>query len=621
MKKNKSLLASAFLILSSIIATAQNSPDLETIKNSGNYIFGIGVGDAIPEADDAAIQRLVSQISVEVESSYKNFIEETDDDLNEYTKIVVKTYSSTSLQNAERRILEENKQGKIRILRYIRKSDLDNIFKNRKKKVIDYYHYGKEAEKENRIGDALKNYYWSLVLLRSHPKNKSIKIDTKSGERLLMPLLNNNLERLLGNLSFSVEKIVNNTNQKKKTIVLSIKYNEFPVVNLDYKYYAGDTYSNIISAKDGTGIVELYDASAESFDKLQIYVEYKYKHKLGIDRELQRVMEDTKIPGYSSSKVKLTINDTNVIVSNNSDGSKKVKAEKSLQKAEQERLSCQNPKDYLAITHKVIESIKHKNYTNIRKHFTSDGYRMFEKLIQNGNVTVLSDDTSALYVMKFNDFVAVRAIPMVFRFHSNTRKFVENVVLTYNQNKKIESLSYALGYQAVKDILGQADKWGSMQEKYTLIHFMENYKTAYSLKRLDYLKQVFHEDALIIVGHMLRKDNRKMVDDMYCDLSNQKVEYIKMSKDEYMQHLSRVFRSNEFINIDFEDNEVKRLQNKQIYGIQINQHYYSSTYADKGYLFLMIDLQDTSNARIYVRSWQPEKFEDGSVIGLDDFHF
>ncbi|MDZ7774194.1 MAG: hypothetical protein U5L09_00590 [Bacteroidales bacterium] len=85
--------------------------------------------------------------------------------------------------------------------------------------------------------------------------------------------------------------------------------------------------------------------------------------------------------------------------------------------------------------------------------------------------------------------------------------------------------------------------------------------------------------------------------------------------------MSNVFRSNEYINIDFEDNQVRRHQNEKIYGIQINQHYYSSNYGDQGYLFLMLDLQDTLNPCIYVRSWQPEKFEDGSIIGLKNFHF
>ena len=75
----------------------------------------------------------------------------------------------------------------------------------------------------------------------------------------------------------------------------------------------------------------------------------------------------------------------------------------------------------------------------------------------------------------------------------------------------------------------------------------------------------------------------------------------------------------------FNSNNLKEnIENKvngdeKIYGIQIKQDYYSTNYADKGYLFLMIDLNDSINPKIYVRTWQPEKNDDGSIFGLNDF--
>ena len=57
----------------------------------------------------------------------------------------------------------------------------------------------------------------------------------------------------------------------------------------------------------------------------------------------------------------------------------------------------------------------------------------------------------------------------------------------------------------------------------------------------------------------------------------------------------------------------------EIYGIQIHQDYYSSTYGDTGYLFLMVDINDPDNPIISIRTWQPERdpninsqFERGS---------
>ena len=76
------------------------------------------------------------------------------------------------------------------------------------------------------------------------------------------------------------------------------------------------------------------------------------------------------------------------------------------------------------------------------------------------------------------------------------------------------------------------------------------------------------------------------------------------------------------MNIHFEENTVKKIGGEdKVYGIQIAQNYCSANYADKGYFFLMLDLNKPEQPKIYVRSWQPEKNPDGSIIGLSDFHF
>jgi hypothetical protein len=147
---------------------------------------------------------------------------------------------------------------------------------------------------------------------------------------------------------------------------------------------------------------------------------------------------------------------------------------------------------------------------------------------------------------------------------------------------------------------------------------MENYQTAYCLKRLDYIEKIFAENALIIVGSVIKE--AEPIEGMYKKIGTDRIKYIELNKEEYVDRLKKVFNSNEFVNINFEENIVKKVNgDEKIYGIQIKQDYYSATYADKGYLFLMIDLNDSINPKIYVRTWQPEKNPDGSVYGLNDF--
>ncbi len=86
-----------------------------------------------------------------------------------------------------------------------------------------------------------------------------------------------------------------------------------------------------------------------------------------------------------------------------------------------------------------------------------------------------------------------------------------------------------------------------------------------------------------------------------------------------MEQLEACFKSNEFINIRFAENDiVKAGKGGEIYGIQIKQDYYSTNYGDTGYLFLMVDLNDPKQPVITVRVWMPERDPDFS--GLPDFN-
>jgi hypothetical protein len=57
----------------------------------------------------------------------------------------------------------------------------------------------------------------------------------------------------------------------------------------------------------------------------------------------------------------------------------------------------------------------------------------------------------------------------------------------------------------------------------------------------------------------------------------------------------------------------------EIYGIQLKQDYFSASYGDTGYLFVMVDLNDAEHPTIYVRTWQPEKDPDFGIYDISNF--
>ena len=263
----------------------------------------------------------------------------------------------------------------------------------------------------------------------------------------------------------------------------------------------------------------------------------------------------------------------------------------------------------------MFRAIDSGNYSSADDLFSLDGLDVYNKLISYGKARVLGD-LNSLAFMASNDEVSCRSVPMSFSFRNNNRKFVENVCFVFNSDTLIDDISFGLDQKAADDILYHP-KWDEYARK-ILIEFLENYKTAYALKRIDYLRQIFDDNALIIVGKVSERPELG-ADSGQKYINNKYVQLYRKSKEEYMEQLEACFKSNEFINIRFAENDiVKAGKGGEIYGIQIKQDYYSTNYGDTGYLFLMVDLNDPKQPVITVRVWMPERDPDFS--GLPDFN-
>jgi hypothetical protein len=194
---------------------------------------------------------------------------------------------------------------------------------------------------------------------------------------------------------------------------------------------------------------------------------------------------------------------------------------------------------------------------------------------------------------------------------------VEDVTFTFNADKKIDCLAFGLDKNSTDDIL-KHDMW-SEYARTVLAEFLENYKTAYALKRLDYIRSIFDDNAVIITGKVTTRMTG--TDNANVSLMNNKyVQFTRQNKEQYLRNLERCFDSNEYINIRFANNDiVKAGVGGEVYGIQIKQDYYSTNYGDTGYLFLMVDLNDPKKPIIKVRSWQPERDPNFGLVDLSHF--
>lgn len=602
---------SAFIIVTFLfIALAAKGQSIEEIQTSKDYIWGTGNAASLKKADNEALAALISQISTNVSSKFEQLTEGgTDGDkatVDETFKSVINTYSRATLNNT-RRIVIQNEPEAV-VMRYIKVAEIQRIFDGRKTKILDFAQEAIRAEKKAQVADALRYYYWALVLLQSYPDGNFLTMKDEEGKDLLLTTwIPKQMNDIFSNLKVSMEST--HLDGDLKTINLKVLYKGQPARNYDYTYFDGRDWSNIFSAKDGTGIVELpVLANARN---LQLRTEYMFEGEANIDNELSEVMGTVNPITMRNCALKLEGEEPKPGEEKTEEALMAESDSATTTNSGMHYLSTMESAAYDDTMKKEEKAIRTRNFTDIQSLCTESGYDMFNRLIKYGQGKIINEPEFRF--LECNGEVTCRSLPMSFKF-SNQRTFVEDVVFTLNKEGKIDCLSFGLNKPAVDDIMNQTS-WNDTVRN-VLINFLESYKTAYALKRYDYINSIFSDDALIITGSVLKHTASNEGQAM----SKQAVKYTRQTKSEYMKKLQHIFRSSEFINLRFADNQVRKSGvGGEIYGIQIKQDYFSSSYGDTGYLFLMVDLNNPKEPVIHVRTWQPEKDPNFGLIDLSHF--
>ncbi len=596
----KSLVINILLILLCAPVFAQNTA---SIRKGNSYIYADGVAAEAAEADSLALDALVGKLSQTVDLPYSPEIR--------------KRLMSTYLGDLKRECGMISTTGKTTtVTRYIQRSDVERIFDGRRRKVKEMLQIAASADKKCQMDVALRYYSWAETLMRSLPSPDVVEIaKAKSRREAILKGLN---------VEFDRQDIYD-----KGIVELTFTFEGKPVKNIDYKFFDGKTWSGVLSAKDGKGFVEVRPDS--KINQYRIKYEITPAHLQHLFREVSLVEKalapeangtdgETQPANTHSDPAGTTetAHESSVRKIDFSAVKKKVLDVVAREEFQREPDSTRGEfapvifsSKYEKIVQEVCKGITDGTDKSVSEYFTPDGYDIFNRLIRYGNARVLSFDDMTFY--ELGNEVYARSVPMVFSFKGNRRQFVENVVFTFNEDKKICNLSFSIDKETVQGIVNQSS-W-SKEAKMILISFLENYKTAYALKRLDYISSVFDDDALIITGRVLRnvKGPNEYRNNRYVTLTRQ-------SKANYIKNLGRVFASQEYINLQFSDCEVMKLgKGEQLFGIKIRQEYFSKTYSDTGYLFILVDLRDYTKPVIHVRTWQDEPDKDFGVIGPYNF--
>lgn len=601
------------LTILAIFTMYSHAQSIDEIKKNSNYIWGEGNGTTMSDAEGEALRQMSVQISVSVYNS--SYDEESND--NSVQKAVLQSVSSAKFTNVQMRVLEEEPNAKV--FCFMSRSEVKKMFEKRANHIVNMVDAGKTAESRMMIDEALRNYYWALVLAKTTPEPVEIEFNDKKGEATsLLPI---KIKSVLAMINASVDEI-----QDGKNLILGFTYNGKPVSSLNFKYNDGQSIVGPIVARDGIGEASM--ASIPADGKLHLTYELRFRNEVD--------PTDSDIAGAFNAGILPNINSSVAIAIKNN--SKKKAAAPMLASAEMLAAQPTNDKRSIAMQNAnntddlqkavlaVEAAISSNNPKSAFNYFTPEGYTLFANLMaKNGKVTLVGKAQSHNFIIA-DGYIIGRATNIKRQFR-NGKAFMEKLVYRFNpESRKIESVAFALTQRAENDIMNAAASWPEVS-RWAILNFMEDYQTAFALKRTDYINSIFSDDALIITGTILKKLNnaeRAFDRSKSLDLGGAKdIAYSQLSKTEYIDRLRKIFNTREYVHLQFEDNVTRMIDLPAInginkgaaFGIEIKQRYESTGYSDDGYLTMVFDTRGKLPI-IHVRLWQPDK---NNMMSLQEF--
>lgn len=590
-------LALGIIITMALTVTAQG---VDGIKRNSSYLYGEGGGVTLQAAKEAALADLIQKISVTVHSDFTSKERELNQDGNvtsdaEYQSII-RSYSTATLTNVKTIVLKPEPDASVFL--YIAKSEIDRIFESRVAKAKEFVGNADEALKNGQIDDALRYYYWSYCLVKSLRYPNEAKIFVDGQERSLLAWLPTRIDDVMGKVKVQSRRTADNTYE------ITATYDGRPVRSMDYTYFDGVDNSPVYSILDGKGLVELRLGMA--MDAVQLKLEYEFRGLSRNDSEVEAVVGAMKPAVYRRAYHRVALDGAaSPAESTSTDVNGSMQSPLAL--TDMGTLGT-------AVMKPVMQALRSGSIEQCRKKFTAEGWEEFSKLMGYGKVTLM-DDIHLDYFAD-GDCVVCRGLPVSCRFNRG-RVFNEKLSFYIDSNsKQITHVAMGLGREAMNDVvLGHLD-W-SEKSRTRIVGFLEDYRTAYATKNLEYLDKVFDDNAVIVLGKRLQVAPQLNKEGY---MNNHRVQFTQLTKREFLRNLRRQFQSKDYINLHFSQNRIYQLQKGvERYGIEIKQDYYSSNYGDTGYLTLIFDLTNPDQPVIHVRTWQEQPDPNFGVVSPADF--
>ena len=609
------------MILSLPAQTQQEIAD--RIRSQGSkYKWGEARGVTEKDAKNAAIASLIENVRLGVtiaNDAKTGYDSETGGEESYSTKM--SSVSFMSLPNTETLYWEETTaDGKTttRAFVYVSIADMEMAAQERREKIAEMVRCGKEQEKTMNIAGALRYYNWALTMATCY-KDK-VKVTVNGDEKDAAIWLPTKIENVLHKIKVSFDGstvLESDLDGDRYSLVGKVTYDERPVMGLDFKYFNGERQIKA-HAKDGEVILNY---STLPDDKIDLKVEYEYADEASksYDEEITAAMADGS--AFTNSAVAQLSIPVQLKKGKIKEGKTQANDNLISAAAAAEETLYEEPKETIQRSMAVDESLVNKmkavenalrtrNYSSVDSLFTDDGYKRFRQMTGNGTIKVTG--TPDYTVEKSSLFTIGKGIPVSVTQARHVSK--EKIVFRFDKvSGLISSVAYGLTKRAEDDIFRKAS-W-NIDSRYSLLTFMEDYQTAYILQDIEYIREIFSDDAIIIIGKYEDAGGfvpqKGFKDGSVFALRKPKINYTKFDKETYLKNLEDLFGRNAWTHISFEENDIEKINtgtliDNEALWIEIRQNWsVASGYNDTGYLALQLNLKQ-SGSRINVRTFTPE---------------
>ena len=282
----------------------------------------------------------------------------------------------------------------------------------------------------------------------------------------------------------------------------------------------------------------------------------------------------------------------------------------------------------------VMTEINRSQESNISKlnlpdtYITKDARQDLSRLWESDHFRCVEDEV-VLRGLTTHTGYQVRGIPLIVNAAKGGEELgYQEAVISFDESGMITSFYYTINPEIYSQLRKQwmqekNHEVTDLKDRMMVLDYVEHFRTAYNQKDLNFLRQVFSPNALIITGKVIKVRKSEIRPN-----GDRKIVYSTQSKKQYLSNLEKTFKNNSYIKVTFDNVMIVAHPTiRGVYGVTVHQNWKSSSYTDDGYVFMVWDFRNPDEPQIHVRTWQPEfvdkekgqRLNPNDVFTLGDF--